>query len=105
MGNTLTNPPVSTLTSIDEKIKENCIVVYSTTVCGFCTKAKRLMDEMGLNYSVVEIDKLSPSEGGQVSRSLSEKTQMRTVSFLHFWTIVSEKTVTPYVGGGSFWKR
>ena len=82
MGNTFTNTSTSS-TLIDEKISTNCIVVYSTTVCGFCTKAKRLMDEMGLQYSVVEIDRLGPSEGGHVSRSLTEKTNMRTVSRKH----------------------
>ena len=54
-------------------------MIYSTTVCSFCTKAKALMDEMGLEYSTVEIDKIPPSEGGRISHDLRAKTRMMTV--------------------------
>jgi len=69
-------------TSVDEKIKENCVVVYSTTVCSFCNKAKSLLDEMQLGYHAVEIDQMPPTEGGKLSSELREKTRMLTVSIL-----------------------
>lgn len=67
---------------IDEHIKNHCIVVYSTTVCGFCTKAKSLLSELNLDYSVVELDGLGPSEGGMTSQELIKKTNIRTVSVI-----------------------
>ena len=81
MGNFL--PSTTPTNIIDEQIKEECIVMYSTTVCSFCTKAKSLMSEMGLKYSTVEIDQVPPSEGGRISHDLRAKTRIMTVSVLH----------------------
>lgn len=78
MGNSLTSNNTN-INIIDEQIKKECIVMYSTTVCSFCTKAKALMDEMGLQYSTVEIDKIPPTEGGRVSHDLRAKTRIMTV--------------------------
>ena len=78
MGNSLTSKNTN-INIIDEQIKKECIVMYSTTVCSFCTKAKALMDEMGLQYSTVEIDKIPPTEGGRVSHDLRAKTRIMTV--------------------------
>ena len=79
MGNSFTSNNNNTSNIIDEQIKKECVVMYSTTVCSFCTKAKALMNEMGLEYSTVEIDKIPPTEGGRVSHDLRAKTRVMTV--------------------------
>ena len=76
---------------IDQHIKEHCVVVYSTTVCGFCTKAKRLLAESNIDYNVVEINELTPKYGGAVTQELIQKTNTRTVSgycyCIKYWTV------------------
>lgn len=66
---------------IDQQTKEHCIFMYSTTVCSFCTKAKTLLNDLDLDFGLVELNKLAPGESGQIVLELRERTKQNTVSF------------------------
>jgi glutaredoxin-like protein NrdH len=38
------------------------ITVYALSTCPWCAKAKRLLDEMGIEYDFVDVDLESPEE-------------------------------------------
>lgn len=64
---------------IDNHIRQHCVVMYSTTICSYCTKTKQLLSELNIDCDVVELNLLSPSDGGHVSQDLIKKTNVRTV--------------------------
>jgi len=41
---------------IQQKIKENPVMVFSKTTCSYCKMAKGVLDEVGVNYTLEEID-------------------------------------------------
>jgi len=41
---------------IQQKIKENPVMVFSKTTCTYCKMAKKVLDDIGVNYAVEEID-------------------------------------------------
>ncbi len=59
------------------------IKIYSLSTCGHCRQAKKLLDEMGAEYSSVEVDRL---EGEERSRAISEVRKINAA--LSFPTIV-----------------
>lgn len=50
------------------------ILVYSSTLCPYCTMAKRLLERKGATYTEINVD----SEPG-LRQALMEKTRRRTV--------------------------
>ncbi|XP_047131822.1 glutaredoxin-2, mitochondrial [Hydra vulgaris] len=76
MGNTSSQVSVE---SIDNKIKNDCVVLFSTTICGYCDKAKELLNTMNIKYKCIELDKMEPPEGGKLTFELMKKTNCRTV--------------------------
>ena len=73
-------PPVDMTPSIiDEQVGEHCIFLYSTTVCGYCTKAKSLLNHINAEYGVAELDTMSSRESGNVFNNLVKRTNCRTV--------------------------
>lgn len=58
-------------------IKDNNIMVFSKTYCPYCTKAKDALTELGLKFTVYELDK--ESDGAEVQKALEEITKQRTV--------------------------
>ena len=43
---------------VEQKIKDNKVIVFSKTTCPFCTKIKNLFDSLGFKYEVLELDQL-----------------------------------------------
>ena len=41
---------------VEQKIKDNKVIVFSKTTCPFCTKIKNLFDSLGFKYEVLELD-------------------------------------------------
>ena len=77
-------PPVDMTPSIiDEQVGEHCIFLYSTTVCGYCTKAKSLLNHINAEFGVAELDTMSSRESGNVFNNLVKRTNCRTVCILH----------------------
>ena len=59
------------------------IKIYSLSTCGHCRQAKNLLDEIGAEYSTVEVDRL---EGEERSCAISEVRKINPA--LSFPTIV-----------------
>jgi len=64
------------------------IKVYSLSTCGHCRQARRLLDELGAEYTAVEVDRLG---GEDRSRVLSEVRKFNPA--LSFPTILIEEKV------------
>jgi len=62
---------------VEQRIKDNKVMVFSKTTCPFCTKIKNLFDSLGVKYEVLELDQLA--EGAAVQAALAEKSGQRTV--------------------------
>ena len=67
--------------------KDSVITIYSTSWCGPCASAKRLLTEKGLSYDEVDIEK-----EGMTREELFEKTGGRTVPQI----VVEGKTIGGY---------
>ena len=67
--------------------KDSVITIYSTSWCGPCASAKRLLTEKGLSYDEVDIEK-----EGMTREDLFEKTGGRTVPQI----VVEGKTIGGY---------
>ena len=37
-------------------VKDNQIVMFSKTQCGYCVKAKKILNDMGLKFLLIELD-------------------------------------------------
>eukprot|EP00112_Aurelia_sp_Birch-Aquarium-sp1_P017808 Seg417.9 transcript_id=Seg417.9/GoldUCD/mRNA.D3Y31 product="Glutaredoxin-2 mitochondrial" protein_id=Seg417.9/GoldUCD/D3Y31 len=66
------------LSAVDTAILENCVVMFSTTSCKYCNKAKQSLTDFGVRFKVVELDLLGRNSF-KVSSELSLKTGQRTV--------------------------
>lgn len=67
---------------VDEKVKENKIVIFSKTTCGYCDMAKELFKNIGASYQTVELDMTQSCPSNDclsLIRALMTKTGMRTV--------------------------
>eukprot|EP00842_Homolaphlyctis_polyrhiza_P001215 jgi/Hompol1/2094/HPOL_003560-RA len=68
---------------VESTIAETPNVVYSKSYCPWCTKAKAILTSKGIEYTVIELDKIE--EGADIQAYLLEKTKQRTVPniFIH----------------------
>lgn len=67
---------------IDSKLTSNQIVVFSKLSCGYCTRAKSLLNELKLDYYSIELDRNEQcprSDCQQLIENLIKQTKMRTV--------------------------
>lgn len=62
---------------VEQRIKDNKVMVFSKTTCPFCTKIKNLFDSLGFKYEVLELDQMA--EGPAIQAALAEKSGQRTV--------------------------
>ncbi|XP_064116053.1 uncharacterized protein LOC135221948 [Macrobrachium nipponense] len=63
--------------NVRNKIRENCVVIFSKTYCPYCKMAKKVFDDLGTPYEVYEIDK--EKDGVAVQDVLDIMTGARTV--------------------------
>ncbi|OXB84188.1 UNVERIFIED_CONTAM: hypothetical protein H355_007071 [Colinus virginianus] len=81
MGNRLTTSvqlsDAATVNQIQEIISDNCVVIFSKTTCFYCKMAKKLFDDMNVNYTAVELD--VNKNGSQFQDVLEQMTGGRTV--------------------------
>ncbi|KAK7085920.1 Glutaredoxin-2, mitochondrial, partial [Halocaridina rubra] len=68
------NGPVAEM--VRERIKENCVVIFSKTYCPYCKMAKKAFNDLGISYQVYEIDK--EKDGATVQDVLDTMTGQRT---------------------------
>ena len=62
---------------IQETISTNKVLIYSESYCGFCGRVKGLFCEMGVEATIVELDKIE--NGAAVQEGLLSLTGQRTV--------------------------
>jgi glutaredoxin 3 len=67
---------------IKKLVSENQVVIFSKTKCGFCHRAKSILDESKIRYQSIELDVNAncPNDNcTQLTNSLVLQTRMRTV--------------------------
>ena len=62
--------------SIDDYINENKVMMFSKSYCPFCTQAKNLLQQKGVEFFALELDQIP--EGAQLQNALAAKTKQRT---------------------------
>ncbi|XP_061859984.1 glutaredoxin 2 isoform X2 [Colius striatus] len=62
---------------IQEIVSGNCVVIFSKTTCPYCRIAKKLFEDMNVDYTAVELD--MNSNGSQFQDILEQMTGGRTV--------------------------
>ncbi|XP_065698140.1 glutaredoxin 2 isoform X1 [Patagioenas fasciata] len=80
MGNSVSTVGLSNDTAanqIQEIISDNCVVIFSKTTCPYCNMAKKLFEDMNVNYTAVELD--INANGSQFQDILEQMTGGRTV--------------------------
>ncbi|KAH0690365.1 hypothetical protein KY290_018605 [Solanum tuberosum] len=65
------------LTKAKQIVSSNPVVVFSKTYCGYCTRVKQLLSQLGATFKVIELDQ--ESDGDEVQQALLEWTRQRTV--------------------------
>ncbi|KAM3319110.1 glutaredoxin [Capsicum chacoense] len=65
------------LTKAKQIVSSNPVVVFSKTYCGYCTRVKQLLSQLGATFKVIELDR--ESDGNEVQAALLEWTGQRTV--------------------------
>lgn len=46
------------------------ILLYALSTCVWCRKTKRLLNEMGIEYSYIDVDLLTPAEKDKVTEEV-----------------------------------
>ncbi|XP_059303954.1 glutaredoxin [Lycium ferocissimum] len=83
MGSMFSSPEISkekmeiSLTKAKQIVSSNPVVVFSKTYCGYCTRVKQLLSQLGATFKVIELDR--ESDGDEVQQALLEWTGQRTV--------------------------
>mmetsp|Transcript_44362 Transcript_44362/g.88084 ORF Transcript_44362/g.88084 Transcript_44362/m.88084 type:complete len:139 (-) Transcript_44362:193-609(-) len=71
----LMSVPAKTL--MENAVKDNKVMVFSKSYCPYCMKTKSSLQELGLSYGVMELDKMT--EGADIQAELLTLTKQRTV--------------------------
>ncbi|XP_061489983.1 glutaredoxin 2 isoform X2 [Rhineura floridana] len=70
-------PNIETTNQIQQTISDNCVVIFSKTTCSYCNMAKKLFEDMNVNYTAIELDMYE--NGNQFQDILHRMTGGRTV--------------------------
>ncbi|XP_077564564.1 uncharacterized protein LOC144180031 [Haemaphysalis longicornis] len=62
---------------VEETISKNMVTIFSKSYCPFCTKAKKVFDDLRVPYTAVELD--SRSDGDSIQKVLGQMTGASTV--------------------------
>ncbi|XP_031090509.1 glutaredoxin [Ipomoea triloba] len=65
------------LTKAKEIVSSHPAVVFSKTYCGYCTRVKNLLNQLGAAYKLIELDQ--ENDGDAIQQALLEWTGQRTV--------------------------
>ena len=63
---------------IKHLVRQNCVVIFSTTTCPYCRMAKDMFARIGTSVKVVELNEIR--EGRDILDELRTITQLSTVS-------------------------
>ena len=84
---------------IKEAVKDNCVVVFSKTSCGYCRMAKQVFEDIGTPYMAVELN--NREDGGQIQNVLQAMTGESTVSN-RLYTVIFNDVVYHLSGSTGF---
>ncbi|OQS03283.1 hypothetical protein THRCLA_21197 [Thraustotheca clavata] len=76
MGNTSSSTDESKA-FVSNALATNGVSVFSKTYCPYCTKAKNVLNSVGVQYTVYELDKMP--NGDSILKTLYEMTGRDTV--------------------------
>ncbi|KAJ0962502.1 hypothetical protein J5N97_027624 [Dioscorea zingiberensis] len=65
------------LSKAKQLVSSHPVLVFSKTYCGYCTRVKQLLTQLGANYTVIELN--MESDGAEMQSALAEWTGQRTV--------------------------
>ncbi|GAA5913657.1 glutaredoxin [Sporobolomyces salmoneus] len=74
---TTTTETMSVKQTVDQKISAGHVVVFSKSYCPYCRNAKNLLQSLGVDAEIYELDNMD--EGSDWQNYLAEKTGQRTV--------------------------
>jgi len=63
---------------IKRLVRQNCVVIFSTTTCPYCRIAKEMFNRLNVSVKVVELNQIR--EGQRILQELRTITQLSTVS-------------------------
>ncbi|EFC46544.1 predicted protein [Naegleria gruberi] len=63
--------------TIQQLVSSNKVTIFSKTYCPYCTNAKKLFAELGVDYKAIELDTMK--EGTEYQNTLKEMTNQSTV--------------------------
>jgi len=69
---------VDTRQFIKRLVRQNCVVIFSTTTCPYCRVAKNMFSRLDVSVKVVELNEMR--EGQDILQELRTITQLTTVS-------------------------
>ncbi|KAM7475517.1 hypothetical protein LguiB_022760 [Lonicera macranthoides] len=77
------------LSKVKDIVNSNPLVVFSKTYCGYCTRVKQLLSQLGATYKAIELDEensvvhsmlvLIPGDGSEMQSALAGWTGQSTV--------------------------
>ena len=59
-------------------VRQNCVVIFSTTTCPYCRMAKDMFGQLDVGVKVVELNEMR--EGPDILQELRTITQLTTAS-------------------------
>jgi glutaredoxin len=66
------------------------IRLYALSTCGWCKKTKRFLNQLGVEYSYIDVDKLSKGEKSKIQQEVKRWNPMCSYPTIVLW---DEKTV------------
>ena len=69
--------------------KRGKIILFALSTCGWCRKTKEFLNQRGIDYSYVDVDRLNGAERDEVMREVERWNPMRTFPTL----VVDDRTV------------
>ena len=72
-------PSEESLATVRSQIDSNPVMMYTKTYCGYCARAKTLLEKMKVNPTIVQLD----SEGSNLVKAVEAVSGMDTVPVIY----------------------
>lgn len=69
--------PEAALEKVQTLRNDNAVMVFSKSHCGYCQNTKRILNQAGAKFEVIELDR--EDDGAALQQALQELTHQRTV--------------------------
>lgn len=73
---------------IKTTVEEHPVVIFSKSFCKYCRTARSILDSIGVDYKILELDKRC--DGPVLQDALEEMTNARTVNFFPLLVLYSD---------------